>query len=182
MKNIILNLFALVFILSLISCNEQQKKPKEGLIQVPVVTSLEISDETTLKEKFGDEYEQGKIEAEKNPKGKSPQFTFESIIYDFGKIEQGEKVQHTFNFENTGTAPLIISNIKTTCGCTTPKWTKDPIPVGEKGTIEVEFNSNGKSNKQTKPITIFSNTGKPTVITLIGFVNVNRIDGPMKEK
>ena len=75
-----------------------------------------------------------------------------------------------------------ISNIKTTCGCTTPTWTKDPIQVGGTGKIEVEFNSSGKSNQQTKPITIFSNAGEAVVVTLTGFVNTNKSNGPFKKE
>ena len=90
-----------------------------------------------------------------------PYMTFEEESYDFGDINQGDKVEYVFNFENTGDAPLIITNIKVTCGCTATDWTRDPIPPGEKSSITVKFNSTGKLNKQNKVITIVSNASNP---------------------
>jgi hypothetical protein len=84
--------------------------------------------------------------------------TFDKKTHDFGDIIQGDKVEHTFYFTNTGNEPLIITNVQVTCGCTTPKgWPRDPIPAGGKGELTVSFNSAGKSGKQNKPVTIVSN-------------------------
>lgn len=85
-------------------------------------------------------------------------FNFNEKVHDFGTINAGEVVSHTFNFTNTGQAPLIITDIKTTCGCTTPNYTKTPIQPGETGEIVVQFNSSGKSGVQNKDITIYANT------------------------
>lgn len=84
--------------------------------------------------------------------------TFEKKSHDFGDILQGDKVEETFKFTNTGTEPLIITNVQVTCGCTTPKgWPRDPIMPGGKGEITVAFNSAGKSGRQNKVVTIVSN-------------------------
>lgn len=84
--------------------------------------------------------------------------TFEKKTHDFGDINQGDKVEETFHFTNTGTEPLIITNVEVTCGCTTPKgWPRDPIPPGGKGEITVAFNSAGKSGRQNKVVTVVSN-------------------------
>jgi hypothetical protein len=84
--------------------------------------------------------------------------TFDKKTHDFGNIVQGDKVEHTYYFTNTGNQPLIITNVQVTCGCTTPKgWPRDPIPVGGKGEIIIAFNSAGKMGMQNKPITIVSN-------------------------
>ena len=84
--------------------------------------------------------------------------TFEKKSHDFGDILQGDKVEETFKFANTGTEPLIITNVQVTCGCTTPKgWPRDPIMPGGKGEITVAFNSAGKSGRQNKVVTIVSN-------------------------
>jgi hypothetical protein len=84
--------------------------------------------------------------------------TFEKKTHDFGDIFQGDKVEETFKFTNTGTEPLIITNVQVTCGCTTPKgWPRDPIMPGGKGELTVAFNSAGKSGRQNKVVTIVSN-------------------------
>lgn len=87
-----------------------------------------------------------------------PVITWEKKTHDFGDIYQGDKVEHTFYFTNTGNEPLLITNVQVSCGCTTPKgWPRDPIPPGGKGELSVSFNSAGKMGKQNKPVTIISN-------------------------
>jgi hypothetical protein len=90
-----------------------------------------------------------------------PFMVFEEDKHDFGDITQGDKVSYTFNFENTGDAPLLITNIKVTCGCTATDWSRDPILPGASSSITVSFNSTGKLNKQNKVITIVSNASNP---------------------
>ena len=88
--------------------------------------------------------------------------TFEKRTHDFGDIFQGDKVEHTFYFTNTGNEPLILTNVNVTCGCTVPKgWPRDPIPPGGKGEITVSFNSAGKMGRQNKPVTVISNAVNP---------------------
>jgi len=100
--------------------------------------------------------------------------SFESGMYNFGKIRQGEKVNHEFKFKNTGKSPLIITNATATCGCTTPDIPKAPIKPGESGVIKVVFNSAGKSGMQDKIVTITSNANPSTTeVHLIGEVNEN---------
>jgi len=100
-----------------------------------------------------------------------PAITFEESKYDFGSVPQGGVVEHTFKFKNTGTAPLIISNIGVSCGCTTPEWTKAPVAPGKTGTISAKFNSAGKMGMQNKVLTIESNaTAGSTTVSLVGEV------------
>ncbi len=87
-----------------------------------------------------------------------PEFEFVESKHNFGDIRQDDKVEHIFKFRNSGTKPLIISNIITTCGCTAPSWTKEPILPKDQGEIKVVFDSTGKIGKQNKVITIFSNS------------------------
>ena len=84
--------------------------------------------------------------------------SFEQEDFDFGEVEEGAIVEHTFVFTNTGNQPLLINNARSTCGCTVPEWPKDPIPPGERGNISVRFNTENKTQKQVKPITIMANT------------------------
>lgn len=91
-------------------------------------------------------------------KANGPVITFEKNTYDFGDIYQGDKVEHTFKFTNTGNEALVITNVQVTCGCTTPKgWPRDAINPGGKGEITIGFNSTGKMGKQNKVVTIVSN-------------------------
>ena len=102
---------------------------------------------------------------------------FEEESFDFGEVNEGETVTHVYEFKNTGKVPLVISNARSTCGCTVPKWPNDPIPPGESGQIEVKFNTQNKKNKQTKPITITANTyPSATKVYLTGFVNPKEED------
>ena len=102
-----------------------------------------------------------------------PALEFEEDVIDFGEISQGEKVMRRFKFTNTGNSDLIISDAKGSCGCTVPRWPKQPIRPGQAGEIEVVFDSNGKQGRQHKTVTLIANT-KPntTVIALKGDVNV----------
>ncbi|UII33837.1 DUF1573 domain-containing protein [Fulvivirga ulvae] len=95
---------------------------------------------------------------EEKPEGPLPTFSFEEDFHDFGTINEGDVVKHTFKFTNTGEAPLIIQNAQGSCGCTVPTWPKEPIPVGGTGEIVAEFNSKGKPNVQNKTVTITANT------------------------
>jgi hypothetical protein len=81
--------------------------------------------------------------------------------FDFGDIVQGETVSHVFKFVNTGSEPLIVLDVQTTCGCTAPQWPKTPIPPGETGEIVVKFNSTKKIGRQNKIITVYTNGIKP---------------------
>ena len=82
---------------------------------------------------------------------------FEAMEFNFGTIKQGDKVEHSFTFVNSGKEPLIITDARGSCGCTVPVWTKEPIRKGEKGTIDITFNSAGKMGMQDKTVTITSN-------------------------
>src|SRR5690606_8499536 len=77
--------------------------------------------------------------------------TFENTRYDFGTIREGEIVTHVFKFTNTGKVPLMISDARSTCGCTVPSYPKEPIPPGKGGEISVRFDSKGKKDHQAKP-------------------------------
>lgn len=96
---------------------------------------------------------------------------FESDVFDFGKINPGDKVTHQYKFTNNGDSPLIISDSYASCGCTQPEWPHAPVKPGDSGIIKVTFNSAGKSGLQDKQITVVANT-KPanTVVHLIGEV------------
>jgi hypothetical protein len=97
--------------------------------------------------------------------------TFDKSVHDFGDIFQGEKATYKYTFKNTGSDPLIIAKVVTTCGCTATEYSKEPIPPGGKGFIEATFNSAGKMGRQNKILSVLSNAQNHDVqITLTGTV------------
>lgn len=101
------------------------------------------------------------------PVGPTTKLEFSETEFDFGNLTAGESVTHLFKFKNTGKEPLVISNAKGSCGCTVPKWPKEPIAPGGSGEIEVKFDSKNKSGKQSKNVTITANTDPVNTILKI---------------
>ncbi|MBK3519035.1 DUF1573 domain-containing protein [Carboxylicivirga marina] len=95
--------------------------------------------------------------------------------WNFGEIKQGDVVKHQFEVQNTGKSELIIRKVKASCGCTAIKPAKTILAPGESTLIAAEFNSRGKSGRQTKTVRIVSNDPKNTTITLMitGNVKIN---------
>lgn len=92
-----------------------------------------------------------------------PVITFEKTEHDFGKINEGDgRVSVVFKFKNEGMVPLILSNVRASCGCTTPTWTKEPVEPGQTGTITVTYNPNGRPGRFQKTVTITSNASEAT--------------------
>jgi hypothetical protein len=100
-----------------------------------------------------------------------PVMAFDEKEFDFGEITQGTAVEHIFKFKNTGESNLVIVDAKSSCGCTVPTFTKDPVAPGETGELLVKFNGSGK-NQVSKTVTITANTegGKETLL-IKAFVN-----------
>ncbi|HLT72557.1 MAG TPA: DUF1573 domain-containing protein [Cyclobacteriaceae bacterium] len=102
---------------------------------------------------------------ETKPEGPLPAMQFATLEHDFGTITEGDVVEYTYKFKNTGDAPLIIQNAQGSCGCTVPNWTKEPIPAGGEGFVTAKFDSKGKPNIQNKTVTVTANTWpKQTVL------------------
>ena len=83
-------------------------------------------------------------------------FESESLVHDFGKIPQGTPVTHEFKFTNSGKTPLVITHVQASCGCTTPAWSKDPIPPGGEGFVKATFNA-ASMGGFNKTITVMAN-------------------------
>lgn len=129
---------------------------------------------TSCKEKATDKVSEENVAAAADRDanaGKFPVMTFEQTEFDFGAIDQGTNVEHVFKFTNTGDAPLVIVDAKSSCGCTVPQYTKEPVAPGATGEMLVKFNGSGK-NQVSKTVTITANTqaGKET-IKIKAFVN-----------
>jgi hypothetical protein len=97
---------------------------------------------------------------------------FTELDYNFGTVMSGDIVEKEFSFVNTGKVPLLISDARSTCGCTVPEWPKEMIQPGESGVISVVFDTKNKSGRQAKPVTITANTYPvATRLRLIGEVS-----------
>ncbi len=93
-------------------------------------------------------------------------------VYDFGEIKEADgKVSHTFLIKNEGDAPLVITRVIASCGCTTPEWTREPIAPGKTGELTVTFDPAGRPGQFTKTVAVYSNgkTGN-YVMTIVGNV------------
>ena len=101
-----------------------------------------------------------------------PVITFTETHQDMGQIVQGAKVTREFTFKNTGGSALVLTDVRGSCGCTVGKeWPKHPIKPGGTGTIQVVFDSEGRSGRQDKTITVVANTTPPSsVLTISGEV------------
>ncbi len=140
MKKVLLSISFLV----LISCENSDDKK--------IVDSEDVTNSASAEEK-----------SSKN----LPEIKFEEELFDFGKITQGEKVNHAFSFKNIGSKSLIITGASGSCGCTVPEWPKEPINPGQSSKINVVFSSEGKSGIQEKTITVVTNCEPATRIIRI---------------
>jgi hypothetical protein len=99
--------------------------------------------------------------------GELGEISFREYEHDFGKVTEGEKLAYIFAFENKGPGTLVINSASTTCGCTVTKFNRDPIPAGKGGSLEVVFDTGGRSGIQTKTISVQSNSREKVVILKI---------------
>ena len=101
-----------------------------------------------------------------------PKIVFDKTQHDFGKVSEGDGVaSYDFRFTNAGATPLIIQDVRTTCGCTTPEWTKQPIRPGASGFIKVSYDVKGRPGAIDKTITVHSNSSSsPDNLRIVGEV------------
>ncbi len=112
-----------------------------------------------------------KAEARDSKEIDYPVMKFENAQHDFGNIINGTPVETVFKYTNEGNVPLVISNIKTTCGCTVPKdWSKEPLAPGASEQFTVKFNGKG-ANRMSKTITLTTNTKNGTErVKILAFI------------
>lgn len=102
--------------------------------------------------------------------------------YDFGKIDEGKKVEHVFKFKNTGENPLVLQDARASCGCTVPEYTKDTIAPGSEGQIKVIYDSANKEGKIDKTVTVTANTEPATTDIKISAFVIKRVEGPYNKQ
>ncbi|WP_459188931.1 DUF1573 domain-containing protein [Parabacteroides sp. APC149_11_2_Y6] len=82
----------------------------------------------------------------------------DNTSHDFGVIKEADgKVSHTFKITNTGDAPLVLTRVIASCGCTTPEWTKEPIAPGKTGEVKITYDPKDRPGPFTKSISVYSN-------------------------
>ena len=127
------------------------------------LTKADNAKETSLTKSNKDKAKFDPISEDKISKPAGPKTTvaFDNYEYDFGNIAQNSSHKYVYTFTNTGKEPLVISKAKGSCGCTVPRWPKEPIAPGGTGEIEIIYKPGKQKNKQSKTITITANT-EPT--------------------
>jgi hypothetical protein len=103
--------------------------------------------------------------------GPKAEIRFDRTEHDLGTIVQGETVGYNFAFTNTGEGSLVILDASASCGCTVPSYSKEPVPPGGKGSVEVRFDSSGRTGQQSKTVTIRTN-GKTPLVKLTILANI----------
>ena len=155
-------IFSLGAIFSVFACQSSSFNSPEKSVQ-EITSDSKISNASIIRNPASAEQPKDTVNVAK--------IEFEETTFDFGEVEEGEEVTDVYQFANTGKEPLLISNARSTCGCTVPDWPRNPIPPGGTGEIEVRFDTKNKKAKQTKPITITANTYPATTkVFLKGFV------------
>lgn len=97
-----------------------------------------------------------------------PLIVVDQLEHNFGTFKESDGVQTTtFSFTNNGTTPLIINNVRASCGCTTPKWTREPVAPGGKGEIQVSYNPRNRPGAFNKTVVVSSNAQNSTFILRI---------------
>ncbi len=114
---------------------------------------------------FGASAQQTKDQVPTNPESQA-EITFEKLEHDYGEVKQNGDGVCEFKYTNTGSVPLVLSKVRSSCGCTVPKWSKEPLMPGQSASITVKYNTSsvGPINKS---ITVESNAKTSRVRLLI---------------
>ena len=142
----ILTCFSLLIFFSILSCQNSTTNDKKV---EEIRLGRELSPSEIIRNPLG---EQGLDTSQ------VAEIKFLKTEISFGKIKEGEIIEKSFQFSNSGDVPLYILDVYGTCGCTVPEWPKGMIEPGRGGFIKVKFNSEGKTNEQRKLITVVANT------------------------
>jgi hypothetical protein len=159
-ENLILGGMAVMFVwLALLSYNVLSSGASSSTIaQARAISSNPSGEQAAIKPtNTQTQPQQAQQQPEVDP-AKAATLILKEKAFDFGPLQEGEKVEHVFEFTNTSSNPLTISNAKGSCGCTVPEWPKEPIAPGKKGEIKVKYDSKGKKGLQNKTVTLTANT------------------------
>ena len=149
MKNLI-KVLPIIAALTLTSCKKDQKADELIVNEEPQVEAPAVQTPDELVK-----------EAQSKP---LTTLALSESNFEFGKIKKGDHVEHVYEVTNTGTNPLIISQVKPGCGCTAPDYTKDPILPGQKGKITLKFDSTNFDGLVNKQAEVYANVEKAPIV------------------
>lgn len=155
MKNLV-KVLPIVAALSFVACKKEQ-----------TTDQMATSDSSAIAPTVSDSAAVPANATAANPQaanGPTTTIAFSESDFKFGKIKKGDKVEHVYEVTNTGTNPLVISEVKPGCGCTVPDFTKDPILPGQKGKITLKFDSSSFDGMVTKQAEVFANVEKSPIL------------------
>lgn len=117
------------------------------------------------------------LNAQTEPNSKNKNLTYEKTEHDFGEFSINAGEQHcTFKYKNNTDIPIVINHILSSCGCTTPRWSKAPVKPGESGEIQVTFLNDQGPFSFEKSLTVYvSSSVKPTILRIRGKVTTGRV-------
>lgn len=107
------------------------------------------------------------LKAQQSSPAVNDSIVFDKTVHDYGTIEKASDGTSIFTFTNKGQKPLVLSNVRASCGCTVPEWPKQPVAPGESGEIKVKYNTNIAGNFN-KTITVNSNAVNSVVTLRVG--------------
>jgi len=110
-------------------------------------------------------YQEDSARLAENKQRPKTTLSFKEQDVDLGTIKEGDTIHHTYIFTNTGNHPLIIADVRASCGCTIPSYSKEPVLPGQTGQVDIRFDSRNREGKQRKSIFITANT-QPETTTL----------------
>jgi outer membrane biosynthesis protein TonB len=169
MKRRYFSLLVFATIIGFTSCNQDEKlSQKKDVINQVTGANLEESIQDEKGQVFTPVNDEQASEIRTEAKTR---ITYSKNDADLGEVAEGTKVKHAFEFQNTGNDPLFIYSAQGSCGCTIPNYPKEPIAPGQKGKIDIEFDSNGRPGSNTKTVTVQANT-TPETTTLTFTVKV----------
>lgn len=109
-----------------------------------------------------------------------PKIEFTTMSHNFGTFKEGDIVNCKFPFKNTGTAPLIITDIERPCGCLLPVWPKNPIMPGDTASIRVYFNSKDRPGEFRKTMVVYTNMASKDQVIIMVKGNADKHFKPVK--
>lgn len=141
-------------------------------------TDQRQSKEAAEKQRQAEQQKQAEKVMIENPN--APVIEFDKVVHDYGVIDQHGDGKCEFKFTNTGKEPLILSNVRSSCGCTVPVWPRQPILPGQSDVIKVKYDTK-RVGTINKSVQVYSNATKKTVVLKIkGKINAQKSKAPEK--